>query len=99
MADCLSNLDQPLEAGDDLELALKYGEDALGSDVYTQGLTYRKLLQGQLAELEVIHSQAGVVITLDGKPVVSGPGPGDATVRATPGPHQLVATKPGFLTQ
>src|SRR6476620_10100923 len=49
----LINLDQPLAAFDDLERALRYGVAPLGADTYQQALTYRKLLLGQLAELEV----------------------------------------------
>ena len=97
MAVCLINLDQPVEAADDLELALKYGDAALGPEVYTQGLTYRKLLDGQLSRLEVVGKQPGVEITLDGKSILTAPG--DRTLRVRPGNHQLVATKPGLVTR
>ena len=49
----LINLDQPLAAYENLELALKYGDAPLAPETYEQALTYRKLLRGQLAELKV----------------------------------------------
>src|SRR5258706_5176099 len=39
MVVCLVNLDDPVQAFEHLELALKYGEPALGHDVYAQALT------------------------------------------------------------
>ena len=39
----LINLDQPLVAYENLELALKYGEAPLAPETYLQALTYRKL--------------------------------------------------------
>jgi len=96
MVVCLVNLDQPLEAYDDLEAALKYGADPFSSETYAQGLTYKKLLQGQLARLQVTSKEPNAEITLDGAKLFTAPG--EATKLAMPGNHQLVATKPGFLT-
>ncbi len=96
MVVCLVNLDQPLEAFDDLERALKYGADPLGAAVYEQGLTYQKLLLGQLAKVEVVSTEAGAEVTFDGAKLFTAPG--DVTKLVLPGGHQIVATKPGFLT-
>ncbi|HXJ70792.1 MAG TPA: hypothetical protein VNM39_17975 [Verrucomicrobiae bacterium] len=93
----LINLDQPLAAFEDLERALRYGDAPLGADTYQQALTYRKLLLGQLAELDVSCVEAGAEITLDGQLLFVGPG--EAMRRLLPGSHQLVARKPGFLTE
>lgn len=97
MAVSLVNLDQPLEAYDALEHALKYGDAPLGADAYAQGLTYKKLLEGQLTHLRVTSDIPGAEVSLDGKPLLSGPG--DVTQLLTPGAHQLVASKAGFLTE
>jgi len=97
MVVCLINLDQPLEAYEDLELALKYGSDPLGADVHAQGLTYRKLLLGQLAKLEVVSREPGAEVSLDGARLFTGAG--NVTRLVRPGNHQIVVTKPGFLTE
>jgi len=96
MVVCLINLDQPLEAFDDLELALAYGNAPLGGELYAQGLTYQKLLLGQLAKVEVVSREPGAEVTLDGRKLFTGVG--DVTRLVRPGNHQIVATKPGFLT-
>jgi hypothetical protein len=90
-------LDQPLAAYDNLESALKYGTAPFNGDTYQQALTYRKLLHGQLAELKVTCAEPGAEVALDGRPLFVGPG--EATQRLLPGPHQLVARKPVFLTE
>lgn len=95
MTVCLINLDQPLEAYESLEVALKYGEAPLGPELYQQALNYRKLLLGQIGTLKVVCDEAGAVVTLDGAELLSCPG--DASRRMPPGKHQLVATKDGFL--
>jgi hypothetical protein len=95
IAVCLINLDQPVEAHDHLEKSLAYGAAPLNSDTYREGLTHRKLLEGQLAHLTVVSAEPGTEIALDGKLLFTGPG---RTARyLLPGEHRVVATKPGFL--
>jgi hypothetical protein len=96
MAVCLINLDQPLEARDHLERSLRYGDAAVGAEAYQQGMTYRKLLDAQLARVAVACAEPGAEVTLDGKPMFSAPGAAEAF--ALPGPHQVIAIKAGFLT-
>jgi tetratricopeptide (TPR) repeat protein len=91
------HLDQPLEAYENLEPALRYGAAPLGGEVHTQALTYQKLLLGQLAELQVSCREPGARVELDGARLFVGPG--ETTRRLRPGSHQLVAAKPGFLTE
>lgn len=93
----LINLDQPLAAYENLEASLKYGAAPFSGSTYEQALTYRKLLRGQLAELKVACAEPGAEVTLDGRRLFVGPGA--ATQRLLPGPHQLVARKPVFLTE
>lgn len=97
MAVSLINLEEPLEAFEHLESALRFGEDPLGGELHAQGLTYKKLLLGRLAKLEVSCDEAGADVTLDGKLFVKGPGKASRFVM--PGDHQLVTSKPGFLTE
>ena len=92
----LINLDQPLAAHDNLELALRYGEAPFNPETHQQALTYRKLLRGQLAELKVTCSEPGADVALDGATLFMAPG--EAARWLLPGAHQLVARKTGYLT-
>jgi hypothetical protein len=94
----LIHLNEPLDAFDNLERALVYGDQALGAETYAQALTYKKLLLGQLAELQVGCDEAGAEVMLD-RGTRLFVGPGKASRRLVPGPHQLVARKAGFLTE
>jgi hypothetical protein len=95
IAVCLINLDQPVAAYEHLERALEHGGEGLGPHFHTQAITYKKLLLGRLARLEVECPQRGVEVTLDGKHLLSCPG--TKTRYLLPGEHQLVAEKGGFV--
>jgi hypothetical protein len=97
MVRCLIQLDRPVDASDNLALALKYGAAPLDEAVYTEALSYQKLLAGQIGDLEVTCEQPGVKVTLDGAPLIACPG--SEHRRVAPGPHQLVGVKDGFLTR
>ena len=94
---CLIQLDRTAEAVDNLKLALKYGAAPLEEAVYNEALAYEKLLANQIGDLDVRCTQAGVEVTLDGQPLLACPG--SQTRRVTPGHHQLVGSKNGFLTK
>jgi len=96
IAVCLINLGEPLEAREHLERSLAYGAAPLGEDVQVQALTYRKLLDSQLTRVTVRCKEPGAEVSVDGKLVFTGPG--EASPYLRPGDHQIVATKPGFLT-
>ena len=96
IAVCLINLEQPLEAFDNLERALKYGAAPLGEDVRGQALTYRKLLLSQLAHVKLSCKEPGASVALDGKQLFIAPG--SAELDVLPGEHLVVAIKPGFQT-
>ncbi len=96
MAICLINLEQPLEARENLERGLAYGAAPLDTDKYAQGLTYRKLLDAQLARVKITCPEQGAEVMLDGKRLFTAPGAADAFV--LPGEHQIVVTRSGFLT-
>jgi tetratricopeptide (TPR) repeat protein len=97
MAVCLIHLDQLLEAKENLDRSLAYGDGPLGADMYAEGITYRKLLNAQLAHVWIRCEQHGAQVTLDGKLLFTGPGSAD--VFLLPGDHQVVVAKDGFLTQ
>jgi hypothetical protein len=92
---CLINLDQLVEARDNLERSLKYGVTALGADAFAQGLKQRTLLDGKLARLTLDCPEPDEEVMIDGKRVFKGPGTVEQFV--LPGEHHVVATKPGFL--
>ena len=94
---CLIQLDRPVDASDNLKLALTYGAAPLEEAVYSEALAYEKLLANQIAELAVSCTQPGVAISLDGQPLATCPG--QASRRISPGQHQLVGTKAGLLTR
>jgi hypothetical protein len=96
MVVCLINLDRPLEARVDLEHSLAHGSAPLGNENYAQALTYRKLLDAQLARLKITCPEQGAVVTLDGKYLFIGPGSAEQFL--LPGGHQVMATKPGLVT-
>ena len=96
MTVCLINLDRPLEAKDHLEKALRFGEEPLGHAMYSQGLTYRHSLDGQIARVKIVCAEPGTVVSLDGASLFTGPGETDRFLM--PGRHQIVATKVGYLT-
>jgi hypothetical protein len=97
MVRCLIQLERHVEAYDSVVLALAYGAAPLEEAVYNEALAYEKLLLGQIAEIEVSCEQADTEVTLDGQPLLRCPG--RERRRLTPGSHQVVGTKSGFLTQ
>ncbi len=94
---CLIQLDRPVEASDNLKLALKYGDAPLEEAVYTEALAYEKLLANQIATITVACTQPGVKMTLDGQALATCPA--EELRRVAPGAHQLVGTKDGYLTR
>jgi hypothetical protein len=93
---CLIQLDKPVEASDNLALALAYGAAPLDDAVYTEAQSYQKLLANQIGTVVVTCSQPGVSVSLDGQSLVACPGTEHR--RVAPGQHQIVGTKRGFMT-
>lgn len=94
---CLIQLERPVEASDNLKLALKFGAAPLEEAVYTEALSYDKLLVNQITDLTIECTQAGVKLTLDGQHLATCPA--KEARRVTPGEHQIVGTKDGLLTR
>jgi hypothetical protein len=93
----LINIDKPVEAYANLELALKYGKAPHEEQIYQEAMNYKRLLLGQIAEIEVSCTQAGVAITVDGQQFLSCPG--TKSTRFRPGSHEIVGKKKGHLTE
>jgi len=92
---CLIQLERPVEAADQLKLALKYGEAPFDEQIYSEALAFQKLLANQISEIEVTCEQPGVQVTLDGQSLIACPG--KQSRRLLPGEHEIVGTKQGFI--
>jgi len=97
IAVCLIDLNQPLEADENLERSLAFGESALPAAQYREALRYQKLLAAQLARIAITAQQPGMEITLDGKLLFTAPGSVDR--KLLPGEHEIVASSAGFSTR
>ena len=86
------NLDHPVEALDNLEQAMRFGNAPIGPDLWNQGQSYKKLLSARVAEIRV-DAEPGATVSLDGKPLV---GPQQ---RVLTGDHQIVVEKPSYQTE
>ena len=97
MAVCLINLERPLAAFQSLEKGLAFGAAPLGNKLHAEGMTYRKLLRGQLVELTVACSVPGAGVSIDGDRQLACPG--ETTLIVEPGAHQVIARLDGFMTE
>lgn len=91
------NLLQPIEAYRSIMSALKYGDAPFSPEKYKRALDYKETLDRTLAHVNIVCQQQGVVVTLDGKFLFTGPGGYQDVIR--PGTHQLVATMDGYITE
>ncbi len=95
IARSLINLDRRTEAFDNIQAALRYGKPPLGN-LYDEAKNYERLLQSQIAELEIKCTQRGVAVTVDGQ--VFATCPVTRSMRLDPGKHQVVGRKSDYLT-
>jgi hypothetical protein len=90
-------LDHILDAAEDLERALRYGEAPFTRELYGQALDYQALVKRQVGELEASCSQPDAHVQLDGKPWFQCPGTHKQRVLA--GEHALIGERPGYMTR
>lgn len=93
----LLNLDQPEAVYKHLEGAMKYGAAPLDSDKFEQATRYKRLIEKQLARIEVTCDLPGAQVVMDGVPLFTGPGRYEGLTRS--GAHAIVATAEGYLAQ
>lgn len=91
------NLGQYLEAREDLERALKYGEEPLRADRFAEAKKQLVEVQRHLGRIRIRSQTPGAEITLDGVALFTGPGDHEAWV--TPHAHEVTAKKPEYATQ
>lgn len=96
LALALLNLDQPLEVHEHLVAAMKYGAAPLDTEKLEHARAYKGLIEKQLARVEVTCEEPGASVVMDGRPLFQAPGRYEGLVRA--GPHTIIASKEGHLT-
>jgi len=89
-------LERILEAADDLEKALVYGDKPFKPELYQQALDYQALVKGRVGFIEASCEQAGARLLLDGKPWYDCPA--TKKIRVLAGEHAIVGEKQGYLT-
>jgi tetratricopeptide (TPR) repeat protein len=98
LALALMNLDKPIEAYDNFEAALKFGEAPLQSkDKFDSAKNYLVILSHVIGEIEVTCNKTGAKVAIDGKEVFTAPGTYKGKVKV--GKHQIVATLEGHPTR
>jgi hypothetical protein len=98
LALALMNLDQPIEAYQHLQAAVKYGDAPLQSkDKYDHAKDYMLVLDKALADVEVSCDKPGAKVSVDGREVFVAPGRYGERVKV--GKHTFVAEKQGYTTR
>ena len=86
-------LDRILDAADDLDKALKYGDKPFPSkELYQQALDYQSLVKGRVGEVDATCTQHNVHMLLDGKPWFDCPNTGKQRVLI--GEHVILGEDP-----
>ncbi|MFN7134446.1 MAG: hypothetical protein ACK4N5_20365, partial [Myxococcales bacterium] len=92
----LLNMDQPVEVHHHLEQAMRFGPEPLDTEKFAQAQAYLTLIEKQLAKVVIRCDEPDASVVMDGRPLFTAPGKYEGWVRA--GPHTVLATKEGFLT-
>ena len=96
LAVTLIRLDRVLEAADELDRAMRFGEAPFSKELYRQAQDYHALLAGRVGDVEATCDQRGVRVELDSKPWFVCPGTQRQRVLA--GEHAVIGTLAGHLT-
>lgn len=97
LAECLILLDQPVQAYKQLKASMRFGVQPLGAEMLQRAVVRKQLLEGQLATVQIKNPVDGAKVTLNGEVLFSGVN--EVTRLVRPGHFQVVATKPGYVTQ
>ena len=91
------NLDQPIDAYNNMQASLKYGEPPLQSkDKFDHAKEYLLLLEKEIATVEVSCDKVGAKVTVDG--ALAFVAPGKFQTQVLVGKHTFVAEKQGYTT-
>jgi tetratricopeptide (TPR) repeat protein len=91
------NLGQDVAARDNLERALRYGDDPLGAAQFQEGQRQLRELETQLGKIRITCQTPGAVVTLDGVTLFTAPGSREAWVM--PKTHEIAARKREYLSE
>src|SRR5690606_16814484 len=92
----LSTQDRPIETRQHLLEALRYGDNGpLDKLEVEQARRYLKLVESSLALIDIHTAQQGVLVSLNGQILFTGPGEFHKFV--APHEYLVTATKPGFI--
>lgn len=91
------NQGKDVEARENLELALRYGEEPLGAEQFQEAQNKLRELERQLGQIRVTCQTKGAEITLDGVRLFTGPGRHQRWVSAKD--YELTAKKAGYLSE
>jgi hypothetical protein len=89
-------LERILDAADNLEKALAYGDKPFKPELYQQALDYQALVKNQVGFIEATCDEASARVLLDGKPWFDCAG--TKKLRVLAGEHAVVGEKQGFLS-
>jgi hypothetical protein len=90
-------LDRILDAAEDLEKALSYGNKPFTPELYQEALDYQALVKKQVGTIAASCDQTDVHVLLDGKPWFACPGRQEMNVLV--GEHLIVGEKKEFMTR
>jgi hypothetical protein len=96
LALALLNLDQPVEVYQHLQAAIRFGADPLDPEKLEHAKSYLRIIEKQVASIDVRCDVEGAEVTLDGQPLFRAPGHHQGLLRA--GTHTITASKAGFNT-
>lgn len=91
------NMGKESDALENLERALEYGVEGLGSKRFIEAQKQLAALKRLLGRLRVVCRTPGVEVTLDGVIIFTGPGSFEGWVKTKS--HELTAKKTGYLSE
>jgi tetratricopeptide (TPR) repeat protein len=91
------NLGKEVEARENLQRALKYGDQGLAEEEFREAHKQLEALERQLGRIRVHSQTQGAEVSLDGVTLFIGPGHYEGWIKAKD--HQLTAKKSGYLSE
>jgi hypothetical protein len=96
LALALLNIDQPVEVYHHLQSATQYGLGPLDAEKLEHAKSYLKLIEKQVASIDLRCDLPGAEVSMDGKRLFEAPGRYQELVRS--GTHTITAAKAGYAT-
>jgi len=90
-------LDRILDAAEDLDKALRYGNKPFTPELYQEALDYQTLVKKQVGSIAASCDQPDVHVLLDGKPWFACPG--KQTMQVLAGEHVILGEKKEFMAK